>query len=102
MPHQQHSHGSVKAYVAGFLLSLVLTVIPLALVVNRVLSPGLLVPVILVIAVLQFVVQLVFFMHIREGEKPRYNVMALILGMIFVFTIVAGSAWIMTFGTYVH
>lgn len=53
-------------------------------------------------AVLQFFIQLFFFMHIKDGEKPRYNVMALILGIVFVITIVAGSIWIMTFNSQVQ
>jgi cytochrome o ubiquinol oxidase operon protein cyoD len=96
------SHGSVKAYVIGFILSIVLTIIPLVLVLEHVLSKAVLVPTILIFAVLQFVIQLYFFMHIRDGEGPRYNVMALILGIIFVVTIVAGSIWIMSFNSMVQ
>jgi cytochrome o ubiquinol oxidase operon protein cyoD len=36
-------------------------------------------------------------MHLREEGKPRYNLMALILGLIIVLTIVIGSIWIMTY-----
>jgi cytochrome o ubiquinol oxidase operon protein cyoD len=96
------SHGSVKAYVIGFILSIVLTIVPLVLVLEHVLSKAVLVPTILIFAVLQFVIQLYFFMHIRDGEGPRYNVMALILGIIFVVTIVAGSIWIMSFNSMVQ
>ncbi|WP_134687258.1 cytochrome o ubiquinol oxidase subunit IV [Brevibacillus migulae] len=99
--HDNHvhseNHGSLKSYVIGFVLSIVLTIIPLVLVMNNVMSGGPLVITIMVMAVLQLFVQLFFFMHIREGEKPRYNVQALILGAVIVFTIVAGSMWIMTF-----
>ncbi|MFC8684384.1 cytochrome o ubiquinol oxidase subunit IV [Brevibacillus porteri] len=95
-----HSHGSMKEYVIGFILSIVLTIIPLVLVMNSILSKTGTMIAILVMAVLQFVVQLVFFMHIREGEKPRYNVQTLILGLVIVFTIVAGSLWIMLFNKY--
>ena len=90
----------MKEYVIGFILSIVLTIIPLVLVMNPILSKTATVITILVMAVLQFVVQLVFFMHIREGEKPRYNVQTLILGLVIVFTIVAGSLWIMLFNKY--
>lgn len=101
MSHQEH-HGSLKAYVIGFVLSIVLTIIPLVLVLNGMLSRGPLSLVIMGMAVLQFLIQLFFFMHIKDGEKPRYNVMALILGIIFVITIVAGSMWIMTFNSQVQ
>ncbi|HZG14095.1 MAG TPA: cytochrome o ubiquinol oxidase subunit IV [Candidatus Bathyarchaeia archaeon] len=99
--HDNHAHtenhGSLKSYVIGFVLSIVLTIIPLVLVMNHVMSGAPLVITIMVMAILQLFVQLFFFMHIREGEKPRYNVQALVLGAVIVFTIVAGSMWIMAF-----
>ncbi|WP_078411767.1 cytochrome o ubiquinol oxidase subunit IV [Priestia abyssalis] len=99
--HQEH-HGSLKAYTIGFIFSIVLTIIPLVMVLNHWLSRGPLSVIIMGMAVLQFLVQLFFFMHIKDGEKPRYNVMALILGIVFVITIVAGSMWIMTFNSQVQ
>lgn len=96
------NHGSLKAYTIGFIFSIILTVIPLMLVLNHVFSKNILLASILGMAVLQFFVQLFFFMHIKDGEKPRYNVMALILGIVFVITIVAGSIWIMTFNSQVQ
>lgn len=98
----QETHGSVKSYTIGFILSIVLTIIPLVLVLNHMMSPTALVVTIITMAVLQFLVQLFFFMHIKEGEKPRYNVMALILGVVIVVTIVAGSVWIMSFNSQVQ
>ncbi|NRD79539.1 cytochrome o ubiquinol oxidase subunit IV [Bacillus sp. BRMEA1] len=99
--HEQHT-GSVKAYVTGFVFSIILTIIPLVLVLNHMMAKSALVVSILFAAVLQFVIQLFFFMHIRDGEGPRYNVMALVLGLIFVGTIVVGSIWIMSFNEIVQ
>ncbi|MDC0703300.1 MULTISPECIES: cytochrome o ubiquinol oxidase subunit IV [Priestia] len=96
------NHGSLKAYTIGFIFSIILTVIPLMLVLNQVFAKNILLASILGMAVLQFFIQLFFFMHIKDGEKPRYNVMALILGIVFVITIVAGSIWIMTFNSQVQ
>ncbi|GED31545.1 MULTISPECIES: cytochrome o ubiquinol oxidase subunit IV [Brevibacillus] len=95
-----HNHGSLKSYVIGFILSIVLTIIPLVMVMNNMLDKTTTVIWILVMAVLQFIVQLFFFMHVREGEKPRYNVQTLVLGLVIVFTIIAGSIWIMMFNKY--
>jgi cytochrome o ubiquinol oxidase operon protein cyoD len=99
--HEQH-HGAIKAYVTGFILSIVLTIIPLVLVLNHMIAKKALLVSILLAAVLQFVIQLFFFMHIRDGEGPRYNVAALILGLVFVVTIVVGSLWIMSFNSVVQ
>jgi len=102
--HNTHSHdaheshgGSMKSYVIGFLLSIILTIIPLVAVMNDMLSKKATTLLILVMAVLQFAVQLIFFMHIRDEEKPRFNLMALIFGLVILLTIVAGSVWIMTY-----
>ncbi|TVX97143.1 cytochrome o ubiquinol oxidase subunit IV [Cohnella terricola] len=96
--HGSHeAHGSLKSYVIGFVLSLVLTAIPLIIVLNDVLKGTAATVVLLGSAVLQFIVQLVYFMHLKEEGKPRYNMMVLILGLIIVLTIVAGSIWIMTY-----
>lgn len=101
MSNHQHA-ATIKAYATGFVLSIVLTIIPLILVLNHMLGKTALIVSILLAAVLQFVVQLFFFMHIRDGEGPRYNVMALVLGIIFVVTIVAGAIWIMSFNSQVQ
>jgi cytochrome o ubiquinol oxidase subunit IV len=95
--HNSQTHGSLKSYVIGFLLSIVLTIIPLVIVMNGLLSKTASTVLILGMAALQFVVQLVFFMHIRSEEKPRWNVMALLLGLVILITIIGGSIWIMTY-----
>lgn len=99
--HAEHS-GSLKAYVTGFILSIILTIIPLVMVLNHMMGKNALTVSILVAAVLQFIIQLFFFMHIRDGEGPRYNVVALILGIVFVLTIVIGAIWIMEFNYVVQ
>ncbi len=95
-------HGSIKAYLIGFILSIVLTIIPLVLVLEHLLSKTATLVSIVIAAALQFVIQLFFFMHIRDGEGPRYNAMALILGLVFALTIIVGSIWIMTFNSQVQ
>lgn len=100
--HAQEHTASIKAYVTGFILSIVLTIIPLLLVLNHMLEKTALRVIIIIAAVLQFVIQLFFFMHIRDGEGTRYNVVALVLGIVFVLTIVVGAIWIMEFNAVVQ
>ena len=102
MANTNASHGSLKSYVIGFLLSIVLTIIPLAAVMLGALDKTTTLIVILAAAVLQFVVQLLFFMHLREGENARWNIMSLLLGVLILVTIVAGSIWIMTYNAVAH
>jgi len=91
------SHGSLKSYSIGFLFSILLTIVPVVIVWNGWFEGTASNLVLMAAAVLQFAVQLVYFMHLREEGKPRYNLMALILGLIIVLTIVIGSIWIMTY-----
>ncbi|MDF2725185.1 MAG: cytochrome o ubiquinol oxidase subunit [Paenibacillus sp.] len=96
--HEGHeAHGSFKSYLTGFLLSIVLTIIPLVFILNDWLEGTAGMILMLAAAVLQFAVQLLFFMHLREEGKPRYNLMALLLGLVILVTIVGGSIWIMTY-----
>ncbi|GGI97223.1 hypothetical protein GCM10010885_03470 [Alicyclobacillus cellulosilyticus] len=87
------------SHMVGFILSIVLTVAALWAVLARALHPGPLTTFILVLGVLQIVVQLFFFMHITESEGPPWHAWMLMLGFVFVVAIVAGSIWIMSFGT---
>ncbi|MGG4035905.1 cytochrome o ubiquinol oxidase subunit IV [Paenibacillus cisolokensis] len=104
--HGEHGghggHGSLKSYVTGFVLSIILTIIPLVVVMNDMLGRTATLVVILAAAVLQFVVQLFFFMHLKEGENAKWNIMTLIFGLIILLTIVAGSIWIMTYNQVAH
>ncbi|SFS54074.1 cytochrome o ubiquinol oxidase subunit IV [Paenibacillus sp. BC26] len=92
--HAKH-HGSLKEYVIGFALSILLTIIPILAVMNGWFGKTTTIVVLLATAVLQFAVQLLFFMHLREEEGPRYNLVTLILGLIIVVVVVYGSIWIM-------
>lgn len=100
--HTEEHGGSTGSYILGFICSIILTIIPIWLVLGNIGPRPVQVNLIMIMAALQFLVQLFFFMHIRDSEKPRYNVLAIILGVIFVFTIVAGSAWIMNFNSQVQ
>lgn len=94
---QEHSFWS---HIIGFILSLILTYIALRLVLDGAMKPAALFTVIFILAIIQIAIQLYFFMHITERIGPRYHVLGLMLGAVFVIAIVAGSIWIMSFGGY--
>jgi cytochrome o ubiquinol oxidase subunit IV len=50
---------------------------------------------IIVLAIAQMGVHLVFFLHITTGADNTNNVMALAFGLLIVFLVIAGSLWIM-------
>lgn len=94
---KEHTYWS---HIIGFVLSLILTYIALRMVLTGALKPASLFTLIFILAIVQIAIQLYFFMHITERIGPRYHVLGLMLGAVFVIAIVAGSIWIMTFGGY--
>ena len=48
-----------------------------------------------VLAIAQMGVHLVFFLHITTGPDNTNNVLALAFGVLIVFLVVVGSLWIM-------
>jgi len=87
--------GAVISYVIGLVLATGLSaasfLLPLT---GLVYAPAL--PVALVVmAIAQMGVHLVFFLHITTGPDNTNNVLALAFGVLIVFLIMAGSLWIM-------
>ncbi len=92
---------SPKLYIIGYAASLVLTAISFVLALTHSMHVGPLVVLLTVLAGLQIIVQLFFFMHVTESEGPPYHVVLLTLGLIFTFAVALMSVWIMAFGTNV-
>lgn len=97
-----HKPHSVRSYVAGYVASLVLTAAAFGLALTRSLAYGPLLLILLGLAGLQILVQLFFFMHVTEGERPAWHVASLTLALIFTFSIALMSIWIMSFGAEVQ
>lgn len=93
----EESHGSLRSYTMGYLCSIVLTIIPIALVFGDWLQGTAKAVALMLLGALQLVVQLFFFMHLKDEKKPRYNLISLILGLVILVVIVAGSMWIMLY-----
>ena len=93
--HGGQAHGSVKEYVAGLIYSIILTVIPFAMVMMDLGSPQLKVAVILICAVAQILVQLVFFLHMNTSSEQMWNTTSAVFIVVIVAIILVGSLWIM-------
>ncbi|MDE1943094.1 MAG: cytochrome o ubiquinol oxidase subunit IV [Betaproteobacteria bacterium] len=89
------SHGSLKSYATGFLLSLILTVISFGLVMDGMLQHGLIMACIVAAAVIQMIVQVHYFLHLDTSSAQRWNVMALLYTVLIVAILVGGTIWIM-------
>ncbi|WP_407164981.1 cytochrome o ubiquinol oxidase subunit IV [Bradyrhizobium sp. ORS 111] len=85
----------ILGYVVGLGLAIVLTVTSFFIAgTDLVWQPS--IPVaIVVLAIAQMGVHLVFFLHITTGPDNTNNVMALAFGVLIVFLVIGGSLWIM-------
>jgi len=84
-----------RVYLTGFVLALILTAIPFALVWAGVLPAGATVVVIVVAAIIQVFVHLHYFLHLNFTTTPRENLLALAFAAVLIFIMVGGSIWIM-------
>lgn len=91
----RHIHGSVKSYTIGFILSIVLTLIAFYLVADQTVTGVTLYATITVLCIAQVLVQLLFFLHLGEEDKPRWNLLIFLFMALVLGIIVFGSLWIM-------
>jgi cytochrome o ubiquinol oxidase subunit IV len=88
-------HGNLRSYLIGFILCLALSCSAFFLAVTNNFSRETLIYGIIFLAILQFIVQSICFLHVGQEEKPRWESL-LFYFMILVLLIVAiGSLWIM-------
>lgn len=93
---EQHSVGErIVGYVVGLGLALLLTATSFFIAgTDLVWQPS--IPVaLIVLAIAQMGVHLVFFLHITTGPDNTNNVLALAFGLLIVFLVVGGTVWIM-------
>lgn len=88
-------HGSIRSYVIGFVFSLILTLISFSLVATQVISGSFLVYSIIALAIVQAIIQLLFFLHVGKEAKPRWETLVFYFMLLVLFIIVVGSLWIM-------
>ncbi|NHC60340.1 cytochrome o ubiquinol oxidase subunit IV [Paenalcaligenes suwonensis] len=88
------SHGSAKSYGIGFVLCVILTVIPFALVMNPVLSKPATMLIVVAFAVVQVIVQLVFFLHMNRSSENGWNLASFVFTLVILFIVIALSIWI--------
>jgi cytochrome o ubiquinol oxidase operon protein cyoD len=86
----------VGIYTIGLALAVILTATSFWVANTSLLwAPG--IPLgLVVLAIAQMGVHLVFFLHITTGPDNTNNVLALAFGTLIVFLVVVGSLWIMT------
>ena len=94
--HAAGEHGTMKSYVTGFILAVVLTAIPFWLVMGKVFDKSSTTAiVILAFAAVQIVVHMVYFLHMTSNVENGWSMMALIFTSVLVIIMFSGSVWVM-------
>ena len=96
-PGEPHDNilSETLSYVIGLVLALILTGVSFWVASTGVLwGPGVATGLV-VLAIAQMGVHLVFFLHITSGPDNTNNVLALAFGVLIVFLVMIGTIWIM-------
>jgi cytochrome o ubiquinol oxidase subunit IV len=89
-------HATLKRYLTGFALSIILTAIPFWLVMGKVIErPSVTVFVVLAFAAVQIVVHMVYFLHMNAKSEGGWTILALIFTLVLVVIALSGSLWVM-------
>ncbi|HKB59221.1 MAG TPA: cytochrome o ubiquinol oxidase subunit IV [Gallionellaceae bacterium] len=86
---------SLKSYATGFVLSVLLTAIPFALVMQGRASRAGMVAAIAGAGVVQLAVHLYFFLHLDASSRARWNWLAFIFALLVMVLVIGGTVWIM-------
>ncbi|USU08520.1 cytochrome o ubiquinol oxidase subunit IV [Sphingomonadaceae bacterium OTU29MARTA1] len=90
------AHGTRKDYVIGFVLSVILTAIPFGLVMSGIIADTRITAgIVMVFALVQIVVHMVYFLHMNSKSENGWTLMALIFTIIVLTICLAGSLWVM-------
>jgi len=87
--------GSLKTYITGFVLSVLLTVISFALVMGGGVPRSAMVWGISSAGIVQIFIHLHYFLHLDASSAVRWNVMALLFTLLIIFIFVGGTVWVM-------
>ena len=96
-PHTGETGNNIlKAYISGFVLSLILTVVAFLIVIKKLLSVQYLYIALTVLVLIQLIVQVRCFLRLHSNKADKqWNIIALIFTIIVAAVIVIGSLWIM-------
>ena len=89
-------HGTMKSYLIGFVLAVLLTALPFWLVLGKVLdNSSTTALVVLGLAAVQIVVHMVYFLHMNTKSEGGWSILALIFTTMLVVIMLSGSIWVM-------
>ena len=93
---EEEIHVTTGGYVTGFILAVILTVIPFWLVMGKVISDrSTAVMVLGIFAIIQVIVHMYFFLHMNGKIQGGWTLMSTIFSVVFVAITIAGTLWVM-------
>ena len=94
--NEREPAGGLQGYLIGYGLAIMLTAASFAAAQSDLIYGPAIISALVVLAVAQMGVHLVFFLHLTTGPDNTNNVLALAFGVFIVVLVVLGSIWIMT------
>lgn len=92
---QKEWHGSYKSYIIGFILCLLLTIVSFLLVYSKLLTGHTLAYTLIGLGIVQAIIQMLFFLHVGQEDKPRWETISFCFMVMCVLILVIGSLWVL-------
>ncbi|GAB4225721.1 MAG: cytochrome o ubiquinol oxidase subunit IV [Chlamydiales bacterium] len=92
---QEKWKGTFRSYIIGFITSILLTFTSFLSVTFEIFPPQLLIYTIAALALMQAIIQLRYFLHLGQEEKPHWETHIFYFMVLVLLIIVLGSIWIM-------
>ena len=95
--HGDHAeHGSFKSYMTGFVLAVILTVIPFGVVMGGGFdSRFLTIAIVVLCAVAQMLVHMIYFLHMNSNAEEGWTLLSTMFTLVILVIVLAGSLWVM-------
>ncbi|WP_250494355.1 cytochrome o ubiquinol oxidase subunit IV [Caballeronia sp. GAWG1-1] len=100
MAHTHSTHGdiphvSVRGYLIGFVLAVVLTLASFWLVMSGTFSGERAITALAVLAAVQMIVHVVFFLHVNASKGQRWHALSFAYTILMSLVVVIGTVWVM-------
>ena len=100
--HAHHQHGAqgpqstLRGYLTGFVLAVILTAIAFSLVMGKVIANSSTTGFVLLgLAAVQIVVHVVYFLHMNTKTEQGWSMLALLFTFMLLAIMLSGSIWVM-------
>ncbi len=93
---KKNNNKAFFSYLTGFILSIILTIIPYLMISQHyLLEYQANVFIVVLFAILQLIVQLTFFLHLSAKPEQRWNLFTFVFTTVVLSILVSGTLWIM-------